>query len=208
MEMTYNQRERTQGRTRDNRSIYENARAKSVNRRREQERRRRIKIALAKRAAAIAGVAVATSIILAIAGNAYENFKNPEYANPSYDYGKAMVAAETHRTSDNENYWYDYGDIASGYNEDMDFDSYVYGVFNNIGWNQQSRLEAMESVFWQLELRELTDYESFVQYCEELGVCYEEDGKTQIDFGEYREVIEQRLIEYKKQLEEKETFKM
>ena len=120
-------------------------------------------------------------------GNAYGNLTA---TNKSVDYGYSAVAAGTHRASDPQYYWYDYGDIALEFDaNNMDFDSFVYGTFKNIGWNEESTLECMDRLFYQFNLYGFTNYDSFVSYCESKGVCEEKDGKVVINVDKYRDAV-------------------
>ena len=118
------------------------------------------------------------------------NALNPDYVNDSYNAGYQAVSYETHRTQDNQGYWYDYHDIAARYDEQYDFDSWVYGTYKNVGWNQQSKLSCMDEVFDALEDRGITEYDSFLEYCDAKGVCIEKDGKLVIDTKEFRKLTE------------------
>lgn len=181
----------------------ERARAKSVNRSREQSQER--EISLGKELVGfvrthVKELAVTVCLIAALA-SAYVsigNSLNPDYVNDSYNAGYQAVSYETHITNSGEDYWYDYGDIARRYDDDFDFDSWVYGVYGNLGWNQQSKLDCMDNVFDALEDRGITEYDSFLEYCEAKGVCIEKDGKIVIDTKEFSELTEDYMRQLNK----------
>lgn len=151
--------------------------------------------AIKKRVAKVVGT-IALVAIMASSAVSMHNVFNPDYINDSYDAGYQAVSIETHRTNDNEGYWYDYGDIAERYDEEtMDFDSYVYGAYKNVGWNQQSRLDCMESLFRQFNLQGITNYSSFVSYCDAKGVVVEKDGELIVDTGAFSEMMEDYMRE-------------
>lgn len=113
-----------------------------------------------------------------------------DYSNPSVTAGYQVVGAETHRTDDMQNYWYDYYDIARGFDaETMDFDSFVYGNYRRVGWNESSRLSCMDELFYQFHSLGLTDFNSFVAYCEDKGVCKEVDGKLEVNTKAYENAV-------------------
>jgi len=194
----------------------ERARQKSVNRSLEQSKSREVSLgkelgAFLKRH--IKEIAATACLVAAISSSVVSlgNTLNPDYVNDSYKAGYQAVNMETHRTSDNEGYWYDYGDIASRYDEKYDFDSWVYGTYKNVGWNKQSKLSCMDELFDYLEDRGITEHDSFLEYCDAKGVCVEKDGKLVIDTGEFSKLTE----DYMRQLngvsetkEEKSGFRL
>lgn len=173
----------------------ERARQKSVNRNLEQAQSREVSLgkelgAFLKRHIKEAAAVACTVFVLASCVSTLGKTINPDYINDSYKAGYQAVSMETHRTSDNQGYWYDYGDIAKRYDEKYDFDSWVYGTYKNVGWNKQSKLSCMDEVFDALEDRGITEYDSFLEYCESKGVCIEKDGKLVISTGEFSKVTE------------------
>lgn len=180
----------------------ERARAKSVNRSLEQARKREqpfkkgmeelvyaVKRNIKEVVAAGAFVAVLATSMFSM-----HEVLNPDYINDSYRSGYQAVSVETHRTNDNSGYWYDYGDIAERFDaETMDFDSYVYGTYKNVGWNQESRIDCMNSLFRQFNLQGITNYSSFLEYCDAKGVCKEKDGNLVIDTAKFCSVMEEYM---------------
>lgn len=173
----------------------ERARQKSVNRSLEQSKSREVSLgkelgAFLKRH--IKEIAATACLVAAISSSVVSlgNTLNPDYINDSYKAGYQAVNVETHRTSDNDGFWYDYGDIAARYDEKYDFDSWVYGTYKNVGWNKQSKLSCMDELFDYLEDRGITEYDSFLEYCDAKGVCVEKDGKLVISTGEFSKVTE------------------
>ena len=117
--------------------------------------------------------------------------------NPSVTAGYTAVISGTHRASDPQYYWYDYSGIALNFDEkEMDFDSFVYGVFKKVGWNKESTLECMDKLFHQLNLNGYTDSNSFFSYCKEKGLCKEVDGKLVVDTDKYMDAIQKYLLIY------------
>ncbi len=146
--------------------------------------------------AAVVSMLIAGSISM----NSLKNdILNPEYANPSFDYGRQVVSMETHRTSGNDGYWYDYDDMAARYKEGTDFDSFVYGAYGRLGWNNTSKINAMNKLFSELKYRGITEYGSFVDYCNDLGVCKEVDGELVVNMRAYSNLIEERLTDMNEQ---------
>lgn len=145
---------------------------------------------------AIKYLAITASIIVAInSAMMWKDILNPEFANDSYDSARQIVSLETHRTQSNDAYWYDYSGMASMYDaETMDFDSYVYGVFSKLGWNNESKIDCMNDFFRALKNRGITSYDSFTRYCFAKGVCVVKDGDYVVDMNLYRETMEEYMI--------------
>ena len=170
--------------------INRRAKAKSVNRNLEEKERRRQSFErgidnftrfVSKNYKKVLGAAAVIALIgLGMVLN--DKLPNDNYINDSYNYGIEAVRSETHRTYDNDGYWYDYYDIAARFdNEKMDFDSYIFGIYNNVGWDQCSRLDCMDSVFHSLNSYGYTEFSTFFDYCNARGFCVEKDGELVID---------------------------
>lgn len=195
----------------------ERARQKSVNRTKEQAESREfsfkkgfdelayfVKRNIKDVARAAVFVAVIGASVLSI-----HNTLNPSYINDSYTSGYQAVSYETHRTNDNSGYWYDYSDIASSYDESMDFDSFVYGTYKNVGWNTESKIDCMESLFKQFHLQGITHYSSFKDYCDAKGACELEDGKLVINTRKFCNIMEEYMdaLNTVSELQSKESSK-
>lgn len=147
---------------------------------------------------AVATILVSTGI--SMVSNAFNN----NYVNDSYNYGYKAVISETHRTNDNEHYWYDYIDIASSFDaETMDFDSFVYGTYAKVGWSEESRIDCMNDLFYNFKRLGFTNYSSFVSYCDSKGFCKEKDGKLVVDTHAFEKAIEEYMSNLN-EIEEKE----
>ncbi len=199
---------------------YNLARAKSVNHSKEQEQSRIVQynkrdlrearregFAVGARKGLKRGFIVGAMVtIIACSGfSMAHNFLSNQFksiSNSSVVAGATAINNETHRTDDYQNYWYDYGDIASSFDgETMDFDSFVYGNYQQIGWNQESRLSCMDDLFYQFSLRGITDCNSFLSYCDSKGLCKEVDGKLQVDTKAYEGAIKDYLLSIKESQE-------
>jgi len=140
------------------------------------------------------GLFIGTTVMPAISNSLQS------YDNPSYSTGAEVVREETHRTSDNQNFWFDNVSIASTYTEDMDFDSFIFGVFNSMngsGCGTDQAMKNMNIVLRTLNHKGYTEYTDFREYCASKGFCYlDEDGNYELnDNGE----IKINLDEYSSQ---------
>jgi len=187
---------------RDYYQMLENARRESVNRNAEEARKREIKAQRRKRAIRFHRIEGA---VLAVVIMASTYFTVPkvvdaftDYTNDSYHAGYHMVQEETHRTDDYQNFWFDYSDIADGYEAGMDFDSYVYGVYNRIlGSGSGRTMINMDDFFYQMYRRGYTEYSSFEDYCLAHGFSKEKDGKVVVDTDKYESAARDYLKDLK-----------
>ena len=175
---------------RDYSQMIRNARKESVNRSEEEARKRQRIIERKKRAkrkyriqGAIAAIVISVIGFFTIP-NVVDAFTN--YSNTSYVAGYNNVKNETHRTESGFDFWFDYGDIAREYNEEMDFDSYVYGCYVNISNSGSGRtLINMNDLFNSFYNHGLTPYRTFDDYCLAHGFVKEKDGKLITDLRAY-----------------------
>lgn len=86
-------------------------------------------------------IAVATTLVVG-GGKALVNRvqDNIEINQMAWDFHKDCISHETHRTLDNEHYYYDYDDIADYIKENMDFDTGIYMFNINTNDYQTSRV--------------------------------------------------------------------
>jgi len=166
------------------------ARKESVNRSEEEAIKRQIRVERKKRAKRIYRIQGA---IAAIAISAIGFFTIPnvvgafnDYSNTSYIAGYNTTNNEIHRTESRKDFWFDYGDIARDFDEDMDFDSYVYGCYVKIANSGSGRtLINMNDLFNSFYNYGLTPYRTFDDYCLAHGFVKEKDGKLVTDLGAY-----------------------
>lgn len=133
-------------------------------------------------------VAAATSVAFSCVPGAIKTVSDNWTVNRLMnEFHMTYVTPETHRTDDNEHFFYDYDDIAAHLEEYGDFDEAVYLLNRDIGYYQTGQV-----LRW-------TPYESFTNYLEEKGYTNEEefqdDMKKQIIMGieiqEMREELHQ-----------------
>lgn len=79
----------------------------------------------------------------------------------------SIVSVNTHRTSNNEGYWYDIDAIANQLLQEEDISLALYGVYNKIGYNQGNKNLQMASLlnsmkfFAEYNNQEVKTYSSF-----------------------------------------------
>ena len=123
--------------------------------------------------------------------NQMQPYFNGSYVNQSYTVGYDSIGTSTHRTADNQGYWYDVDNIARLYDSsNMDFDSYVYGAYCGMDTN---RVRNMDDLFWQFKMRGLTDYSSFTEYVKGYGCVKEVDGQEIADIDAWKDVMKKQI---------------
>ncbi len=154
------------------------------------KKRRRVKVNI-KRAIVSFVLIVALFIGGKITYNQLEPYFNGSYVNQSYTVGYDSISSNTHRTSDNQGYWYDVDSIARLYDEsEMDFDSFVYGAYN--GMNMRT-IPNMDDLFWQFRMRGITDYTSFTEYVKGNGYTREVDGQVIADIDSWKDAMKKQI---------------
>lgn len=111
-----------------------------------------------------------------------------------------LVNRETNRTSNNEGFYYDTTDIAVGLLEHpLEFDTNLYGVYSEIGYNQVNKIEETNNVVAATytiangkEGCEDIDYKNFDDYLTKKGYV-KEDGS--IDYNKYDMDMKNKIIE-------------
>ena len=188
--------------------MMDDARRESVNRTPEDARRRQIRAERKRRARNVyrfqgALLAVILSAATFITVPKVVSGLNNDFYNDSYRAGYTAVSEEVHRTSDNKGFWFDYYDIAGNYQEEMDFDSFVYGTYVKIANSGSGRtMTNMDDLFSQYYRNGYTPYSSFENYLFAHGFTKEKGGKLVVDLDKYESAIK----DYLKSLKEVEDI--
>ncbi len=90
------------------------------------------------------------------------------------------------------------------YNGMMDIDIYINRVYNEVGWNHDSKLVCMDELMQDLYSAGYTPYYSFLDYCDSKGFVKEKDDKKVVDEHAYEKGFEQ----YAKNLDEMERLQL
>lgn len=175
---------------RNRRSEYTNMRNNSLNGSTVHRNRKRVvKMRLSdyiKRMGIVAGVSALIAVAgVNLAGEAIDKFSSKiELAKMASDFRVEAINPNTHRTDDNENYWYDYGNIA---NEIEDFDDNlgvgIYFCLRDLGEVQTERV------------MQYTEYETLDKYFETANYK---------DKDEFKDKIEQEIL-LSNELDEKQA---
>ncbi len=151
-----------------------------------------IKVDVEKLKKALISIVVAVSIATAgiIGGGAHvvNTLKESMVVGENIrDFQVEVISPETHRTLDNEHYYYDYDDIARHMEDRGQFDNDVYYLIANIGEFQANRV------------MKYTDYESIENYLSTNGY---EDTEQFIDHQRQEIVAQEELDEKQAELDQ------
>ena len=103
-----------------------------------------------------------------------------------------IVSSETHRTQDNQGYWYDTYDIAQKVLESEDTDLALYAVYDNIGYNYANKIKHMDLVLQDMKdiatanpekYSGISCYSNFDSFLTGMG-CVDGDGKPSTEVYE------------------------
>ena len=120
-----------------------------------------------------------------------EPYFDGSYVNQSYTVGYDAIGKSTHRTSDNQGYWYDVDAIASLYNSaEMDFDSYVFGAYSGM---HMRAVPNMDDLFWQFKMMGITEYNKFTEYVKGSGYTKTVDGQEVADIDSWKDNMKKHI---------------
>lgn len=108
-----------------------------------------------------------------------------------------LVNKETHRTDDNQHYFYDTYDIASELTSDQEnIDKGIYGVYMNIGYNEGNKIEQMNDVISSVDFQKKAEetaqkFNNFNDYVVSKGFV-DKDGKA--DYNAYETAMTNMIV--------------
>ena len=182
--------------------MYERARQKSVG---EEKKVRYVKMTreayIARlKATFLAGamIAVLATSALVYGGHALsENLSESKIVREETSSYSQLVNNETHRTNDNEHYFYDTYDIASELTNDQEnIDKGIYGVYMNIGYNEGNKIEQMNDVISSVNFEKIAEdtsvkFNNFNDYVISKGFM-DKEGKA--DYNAYEEAMTNMIV--------------
>lgn len=143
-------------------------------------------------------IAILASAALAYGGHTLsEKLSDAKVVSQEISEYSNLVNSETHRTNDNQHYFYDIGDIASKLAEDQDnIDKGIFGVYKNIGYNQGNKIEQMDGVidfmaFAKTDTENKIEFDSFNDYVVSKGYVLE-NGKA--DYEAYEKAMTEMIV--------------
>lgn len=183
-------------------AMYESARKNSVG---EEKKVRYVKMTKEAYIARIKATFLAGAMIAVLATSALvygghvlsENLSESKIVRQETSSYSQLVDNETHRTNDNQHYFYDTYDIASELTRDQEnIDKGIYGVYSNIGYNETNKIEQMNdviaSVGFQKKAEEAAQkFSNFNDYVVSKGFV-NEDGKA--NYNAYEEAMTKMIV--------------
>lgn len=136
--------------------------------------------------------AFVTSAVVTVSAVSMVNAINreKEYRELYHD-ATSIVNENTHRTEDREHYWIDYYKVAEGLATlDGDFNIYIYGVYQSVGWDNESTINQMNTIMRYCHSLDITNYEDFEDLCRQNGFC---NSKGEIDLRKYQNAMKEYL---------------
>jgi|GEM_PF-3456268 len=182
--------------------MYERARNKSVG---EEKKVRYVKMTreayiarLKKTFLAGAMIAVLATSALVYGGHAIsKNLSESNIVREETSSYSQLVNKETHRTDDNQHYFYDTYDIASELTSDQEnIDKGIYGVYMNIGYNEGNKIEQMNDVISSVDFQKKAEetaqkFNNFNDYVVSKGFV-DKDGKA--DYNAYEAAMTNMIV--------------
>lgn len=143
-------------------------------------------------------IAVLATSALVYGGHALsENLNESKIVREEVSSYSQLVNNETHRTNDNEHYFYDTYDIASELTSDQaNIDKGIYGVYTNIGYNEASKIEQMDDVISSVSFQKAAEeaaekFNNFNNYVVSKGYV---DNEGKADYNAYEDAMTKMIV--------------
>ena len=145
---------------------------------------------------------MATAAILTVGYLGYGSFTSPSVPNPTLVAANQSFTENSQTNQDTFENWVDFQKVAEDYDpETMDFDIYIYTIYSRLNYvDENTRIEDMNQLFRQLNLIGKSEYDNFVSYCKDRGLCIETDEGYKVDEKRYRQVLEDYMEAYREKL--------
>ncbi len=182
--------------------MYERARKNSVG---EEKKVRYVKMSKETYVARLKATFIAGAMIAVLATSALvygghalsENLNESKIVREEISSYSQLVNNETHRTDDNQHYFYDTYDIASELTSDQEnIDKGIYGVYSNIGYNETNKIEQMNDVISSVKFQNTAEetaekFNNFNDYVISKGYV-DKEGKA--DYNAYEEAMAAMIV--------------
>lgn len=139
--------------------------------------------------------AFVTSAVVSVSAHSVvsviNTIKKEQELHELYHDASSIVYQNSHRTEDLEHYWIDYYKVAEGLATlDGDFNINLYGVYQSVGWNDESKIDQMNTIMGYCNQLNLTNYKDFVDLCHQNGYCNEQG---EVDLKKYQKSMYEYL---------------
>ena len=145
---------------------------------------------------------MATAAILTVGYLGYGFLTSPNVPNPTLVAANQSFSENANTNPDTFENWVDFQKVAEDYDpETMDFDIYIYTIYSRLNYvDYNTRIKDMNQLFRQLNLIGKSEYDNFVSYCKDRGLCIETDEGYKVDEKRYRQVLEDYMEAYREKL--------
>lgn len=147
-------------------------------------------------------LAMATAAILTVGYLGYGFFTSPNVPNPTLVAANQSFTENSQTNLNTFKNWVDFQNVAEDYDpETMDFDIYIYTIYSRLNYvGDNTRIKDMNKLFRQLNLIGKSEYDNFVSYCKDRGLCIETDEGYKVDEKRYRKVLSDYTNSYNERL--------
>jgi len=147
-------------------------------------------------------LALATAAIITVGYLGYGFINSPSIPNPTLVAANQSFTENSQTNPNTFKNWVDFQKIAEDYDpETMDFDIYIYTIYSRLNYvGDNTRIEDMNQLFRQINLIGKSEYDNFVSYCKDRGLCIETDEGYQVDEKRYRQVLDDYTGAYHEKL--------
>jgi len=130
---------------------------------------------------AVLALAIGVSALTGVTVKGVDNLKNQMQVNDYLSQYSTIVSSNTHRTDDNQHYWYDTYDIEKEVSNDPEtFEEELYAVYNKIGYNDENKMKHMNEI-----MRHTGNYSDFDDYLTQKGFVDENGEPSRENYEEY-----------------------
>ncbi len=147
-------------------------------------------------------LAMATAAILTAGYLGYGFFTSPNVPNPTLVAANQSFTENSQTNLNTLKNWVDFQNVAEDYDpETMDFDIYINTIYSRLNYvGDNTRIKDMNKLFRQLNLIGKSEYDNFVSYCKDRGLCIETDEGYKVDEKRYRKVLSDYINSYNERL--------
>jgi len=147
-------------------------------------------------------LAMATAAVLTAGYLGYGFLTSPNVPNPTLVAANQSFTENSQTKLDTLENWVDFQEVAEDYDpETMDFDIYIYTIYSRLNYvDDNTRIKDMNQLFRQLNLIGKSEYDNFVSYCKDRGLCIETDEGYKVDEKRYCQALKDYTGAYHEKL--------
>lgn len=130
----------------------------------------------------------------------YKNLKEPDFDGCKV---KELIAGfndakeSFHQSKQKDKIWFDNESILKKYDSKYNFDAYIFGLYYGIRVYTKEHTIILNKLFPILKENKITEYDSFLSYCENLNCIIKNDNNIEIDEDRYQKALNDKLFNTK-----------